>query len=136
MTTRTLAVAGAALEAATGIILFTDPRLVVGLLIGASLSSGGVAVGRVCGIGLFSFGLACWPSRTALTTQATSALFTYNLLSSLYIAYLGFNDGFGAYLLWPACILHASLALLLARPAYEALKDKWLAPSSQRAGMQ
>ncbi len=120
MTTKTLVLAGAALETATGVFLMADPGLVVHLLIGASLSGGGDAVARVCGLALFSLGLACWPSASVVSAQAITALFTYNLLFALYIAYLGIAGGFVAYLLWPACILHASMALLVARPAYKA----------------
>jgi hypothetical protein len=120
MTTKTLVLAGATLETATGVFLMVDPGLVVRLLIGASLFVGGVAVARVCGLALFALGLACWPSRTVVGAQAIRALFAYNFLFALYIAYLGIGGGFAAYLLWPACILHGSMALLLARPTYEA----------------
>jgi hypothetical protein len=112
--------AGAALETATGVFLMADPGLVVRLLIGASLSGGGDAVARVCGLALFSLGLACWPSGSVVSVQAITALFAYNLLFAVYIAYLGIAGGFVAYLLWPACILHASMTLLLTRPAYKA----------------
>ena len=121
-----LAVMGAGLEAATGIIVIADPAFVIRLLIGAHLLSGGIAVGRVCGMGLLSLGLACWPGGKAVTAQAATALFTYNLLSSLYIGYLGGSGDFAAYLLWPACFLHGFLAILLAGPAYEAVRREWL----------
>jgi hypothetical protein len=120
VTTKTLVLAGAALETATGVLLMADPGLVVRLLIGANLSGGGVAVARVCGLALFALGLACWPSRTGVSAQAIRALFAYNFLFALYIAYLGIGGGFTAYLLWPACILHGLMALFLARPTYEA----------------
>jgi len=119
--TKTLALAGAALETATGVFLVADPALVIRLLIGASLSEGGLAVARVCGLALFSLGLACWP-RTVVTPQAILALFAYNLLFAFYSAYLRIEAGFVAYLLWPACILHGSMAALLARSAYEAVR--------------
>jgi hypothetical protein len=122
---RVLAMIGAAVELTAGFALILDPNLVVRLLIGAGLSSGGVAVGRVGGFGLLSLGLACWPSGGVVTARATSALFTYNLLSSFYIAYLSVIGGFVGYLLWPACVLHASLALLLAHPAYVAVRREW-----------
>jgi hypothetical protein len=105
----------AAIEAATGAALIAAPHLVVRLLIGASLSAGGIAIGRVCGFALLSLGLACRPSRTVITAQVVSALLTYNLPTALYLGYLGVMAGFSGYLLWPACVLHALLALLLAR---------------------
>jgi hypothetical protein len=121
-----LAMMAAALEVAAGSALIANPSFVAHLLIGASLSSGGIAVGRVGGFGLLSLGLACWPSTDVVTAQVTSGLFTYNLLSSLYIGYLSVFGGFEGYLLWPACVLHALLALLLAGPAYEAVRREWL----------
>ena len=42
-------------------------------------------------------------------------------LTALYLEYLGASQSFSSYLLWPACGLHAVVALLLARPAYEAV---------------
>ena len=125
-TTRILETIAAAVEAAAGCALIADPAFVVRLLIGASLSSGGMAVGRVGGFGLLSLGLACWPSGVVVTARATGALFTYNLLSSLYIAYLSVVGGFVGYLLWPACAVHAFLALLLVRPTYIAVRAEWL----------
>jgi hypothetical protein len=92
-----------------------DPPLVVRLLIGAGLSDGGVALGRVCGFALLSLGLACRPRGRVVTAPAASALLTYNLLTALYLGYLGVIAGFSGYLLWPACVLHALLAVLLAR---------------------
>ena len=127
--TRMLETIAAAVEVTAGSALIINPNLVVHLLIGASLSSGGVAVGRVGGFGLLSLGLACWPSGAVVTARATGALFTYNLLSSLYIAYLSVVGGFVGYLLWPACALHAFLALLLVRPAYIAVRAEWLGSS-------
>src|SRR5271167_4246317 len=129
MTARTLAVMAAAVEVTAGSALIVNPNFVVHLLIGASLSSGGIAVGRVGGFGLLSLGLACWPSGEVVTAQTTSALFTYNLLSALYIAYLSVVGGFVGYLLWPACALHGFLALLLVHPTYIAVRAEWLGSS-------
>ena len=126
MTTRTLVVLDAALEVATGVALIADPTFVVRVLLGAGLSAGGIAVGRVAGLGLLSLGLACWPSGDGASAQATWALFTYNLLVALYLGYLRLGGGFLGYLLWPAFALHALLALLLARPAYERTRQERL----------
>jgi hypothetical protein len=127
--TRMLETIAGAVEVTTGLALIADPVFVVRWLIGASLSSGGMAVGRIGGFGLLSLGLACWPSVAVVTARATAALFTYNLLSSLYIAYLSVVGGFVGYLLWPACALHAFLALLLVRPTYIAVRAEWLGSS-------
>jgi hypothetical protein len=132
LTTRTLVTIAATLEVAAGSALIVNPNFVVHWLVGSSLSSGGIAVGRVGGFGLLSLGLACWPSGEVLTTQATAALFIFNLFSALYIGDLGVYGGFAGYLLWPTFVLRALLAILLALPAYEALRREWLGFQVQR----
>lgn len=122
MTTSKLVALDAAIEAGTGIALIAGPGFVVRLLLGAGLSGGGIAVGRVAGLGLFSLGLACWPRGNEAATQAIRALFIYNLLVAAYFGYLGIGGGFASYLLWPVFALHALLAILLTRPAYEGLR--------------
>ncbi len=122
MATSTVAIrVSALLEAATGLALIANPGLVARLLLGADLSGSGVAVGRLCGIGLLSLGLASWPGGKVLATPATVGLFVYNLLAAAYIGYLGGSGAFRGYLLWPACVLHGVLALLLVASAYEAV---------------
>jgi len=119
MTARTLARLSAAIEMVTGLALIAVPDFVAGVLLGASLSSSGIAVARVAGIGLLSLGVACWPSGADATPQATWALLTYNLLAALYLGYLRVGGGFVGYLLWPACALHALLAVLFIRASYQ-----------------
>lgn len=121
MTARTFVRVSAAIEAATGIALIADPGLVVQILLGAGLASAGVAVGRVGGFGLLSLGLACWPNGDEVTVRATWVLFLYNLLASLYLCYLRVGGGFTGYVLWLVVVLHAVLAVLLARPALAAI---------------
>jgi hypothetical protein len=125
MTTRLLATAAAAIDITAGCALIVAPTFVVDLLIGATLGSGGVAVSRVGGLGFLCLGLACWPRQQVVTAQAITALFTCNLLSGLYIAYLTAVEGFTGYLLWPAFALHGLLAVLLAGPAYAATRGEW-----------
>src|SRR3954470_11755027 len=107
----------AAIEVATGVALIAAPTLVVGLLLRANLADAGVAAARLAGIGLLSLGLACWPGGQSTNAEATRALFVYNLLAASYLGYLRVGGGFVSYLLWPAVVLHALVAVLLARPA-------------------
>jgi hypothetical protein len=125
MMARTVVLAAAMVEITAGAALIASPTFVVRLLIGTTLSDGGIAIGRVGGFGLLSLGLACWPSGAVVSVQATLGLFTYNLLAALYIGSLGLVGGFTGYLLWPACALHALLAFLLARPAFQAVRREW-----------
>ncbi len=117
MNTRRLVILSAAIEVATGLALIAAPGLTARLLLGAGLSNSGIAVARLTGIALVCLGLACWPSGHDATQPTISALLAYNLLAALYLAYLRVGGGFVSYLLWPACFLHAALALLLVRPA-------------------
>jgi hypothetical protein len=123
MTTKTLVTVSAVIEIVTGLVLIADPVLVARVLLDADLSSSGVAVGRLCGIGLLSLGLAGWPSGENVPASALRALFAYNVLAAFYLGYLRVGGGFVSYLLWPACILHAVLALLMARPAWEGVRQ-------------
>ena len=119
MTTRTLVIGSAAIEASTGVALIAVPDLVARLLLGAELSGSGIAVARVAGIGLLTLAIACWPGSEDSSPQATRALFVYNLLAGSYLGFLRVGGGFAGYLLWPACVLHLLLALLFVRPAFQ-----------------
>jgi hypothetical protein len=116
--------ASAVLETVTGVALIATPAFVIRLLFGVQLSGGGVAVGRVCGIGLLALGFSSLPSRSIATRRAITALFFYNLLSSFYFCYLGSSGQFAGILLWPACFVHGLLAVLLVVPAYQELRRR------------
>jgi hypothetical protein len=105
---------GAILEAVTGLALIFQPALVVQLLLGEGLSPAGLALGRVAGFGLLSLGLACWP-RAGAALSALRAMLTYNLLATVYLAYLRLDGALVGRLLLPTIVLHAVLALLFAR---------------------
>jgi hypothetical protein len=104
----------AGIEMATGVALMAAPGFVGRVLLGADLSAAGIAVARVAGLALLSLGVACWPGGSEATPQAARALFIYNLLTALYLGYLRVGAGFVSYLLWPACVPHALLMILLA----------------------
>lgn len=118
MNARVLTRASAAIEAVTGIALIAAPELVARLLLGAELSVSGVAVARIAGCGLLALGLACWPGGGDASPAAVRALFVYNLLAGIYLGYLRVGGGFVSYLLWPACVLHLVLGILLAREVF------------------
>jgi hypothetical protein len=123
MTTKMLVTVSAVIEVVTGLVLIINPALVARVLLDADLSGSGAAVGRLCGIGLLSLGLVGWPSGDSVSAPSTRGLFTYNLLAAFYLGYLRVGGGFVSYLLWPACLLHAVLALLLARSAWEGARQ-------------
>jgi Tumour protein p53-inducible protein 11 len=117
MNTRSWMTLSAAIEAATGLSLIAFPSVVGRLLLGAALAGSGIAVARLTGIALLCLALACWPSGNGATQPAVRALFAYNLLAALYLAYLRIGGSFVSYLLVPAFVVHALLAFLLLRPA-------------------
>lgn len=118
MTATTLVKVSAAIEAATGVALIAVPEMVARLLLGAELSTSGIAVARVAGFGLLALGLACWPGNEDATPSAIRALVVYNLLAGLYLGYLRFSGEFVSYLLWPACAVHLVIGVLLVVLAY------------------
>jgi hypothetical protein len=124
MTTKMLVCVSAGIEVTAGVAFIAVPNLVATMLLGVSLSDSGIAFTRLAGAGLLSLGLACWPGGDAAAQPAIRALFTYNLLVAIYFGYLRVGGGFVSYLLWPACVGHAGLALLLARPAYDVHSDR------------
>ena len=124
MRTRSLVMLSAVIELATGVALMAVPNLVARVLLGVGLADSGIAVARLTGIALLCLVLACCPTGEDTSTPAIRALLAYNLLAAIYLAYLRVGGGFVSYLLWPACGLHALLALLLLRPACEKILGK------------
>ena len=77
MSTRSLLVVTALLEAGTGIALLVAPSLTVELLLGTGLSSPqSLVLGRITGAALISIGVACWLARKAERGDAQTGLVT------------------------------------------------------------
>lgn len=114
---RSILVAAAIEPAATGLLLIINPALFGRLILGAELSEPGQALGRLAGIALLAFGLACWPAAgpPSYPASAVRALLIYNLLATIYLLYLGIGGRLAGVLLWPAVGLHAILAILIIR---------------------
>ena len=114
MTNKSLLALAAIVEAVTGLVLIAAPALVVHLLLGGDIARAGVGLGRVAGFGLLSLGVACWP-RTKVTLSALRGMLIYNLLTTLYLAYLLITHELIGKLLLPAVALHALMTVLLIR---------------------
>jgi len=112
-------VPSAAVEAAiTGLVLIVSPSLFAWLILGAELSPAGQALGRLAGIAMIGAGLAAWwplSARAPSQTAAVQGFTIYNLLATIYLAYLGIAGQLVGILLWPAVMLHAALLILLGR---------------------
>ena len=121
------------IEMATGIALIATPLIIVRLIFGVRFPDGGAVagLGRLAGVALLCLGLACWPdSRGTESRSVRRALFLYNLLVALYLAYIGVATRLVGLLLWPACALHLVLAGLLARDIRRVMHA--LAPTTPR----
>jgi hypothetical protein len=113
---KVLALAAAG-EAATGLLLLMNPRIVVRLLFGAELAGGGIVMSRIAGISLIALGLACWPvgNTGSPADRASQAMLSYSLLATLYLGYLGIVGEWVGILLWPAVGVHVVVMILLGR---------------------
>jgi hypothetical protein len=96
-------------EIATGVALLLVPSLIAQGLFAAELTGIAMTIARVAGIALICLGIACLPGMQLL------GMLTYSVAAALYLAYVGFSGGPSGKLLWPAVILHAVVAALLAR---------------------
>lgn len=114
-----LLVSSSSLELVTGLVAIAAPSLLANVLLSTGLTSAGDAIGRVCGFGLLSLAIACWPRDGEDQTQAVRGLFVYNILASCFLGYLRIVGEFSGLFLLPACIVHGLLTLLFLRPVYE-----------------
>ena len=89
-----------------------DPPIVIRLLFGSDIAGAGFSACRIAGISLIALAVACWPKGIML--RPVFGILTYNLLVTLYLAYVAAN-GVAGILLWPATALHAGLSALLVR---------------------
>jgi hypothetical protein len=96
-------------------MLTVQPSWLVWLLLGLVLSQAGEALGRITGFALLALAWACWPRREGASGRAGApiALLIYNLLTTIYLAYLGIGEELAGVLLWPAVAIHAVLSIIL-----------------------
>lgn len=104
----------AALEILTGLTVVAEPSLVARWLFGGDLAGAAVAFGRLTGVALLCFGLACWPRRGD-GLQGLRAILLYNALVLMYLVWLRVGGAWVGSLSLPAIALHAILAALLGR---------------------
>jgi len=105
----------AVVEACTGLGLLLLPQLVVKLLLNGEVAGTGLIVSRVCGVGLLSLGVTCWPG-----VQALHGMLLYNVAVTAYLTYLTVGGQYRGMLLVPVVILHSVFALLLLWRSYRA----------------
>ncbi len=112
-----LLLAGALLEGATAMALLIYPSAAVGMLLGQSLHSAGLVIGRVAAGALLALATACWFARFSPCSSTgigvARGLLVYNLVAALVLAHAGLLRGARAPLLWPAVVLHMILSAAL-----------------------
>ncbi|GJL70641.1 MAG: hypothetical protein NPIRA06_32760 [Nitrospirales bacterium] len=113
---RSLFIATAILEAATGLGLFLSPSAPVAFLIDAPLDTdGGFIVARIAGGALFSLAVACWFARNDGQSRSATglgmAILLYNVAVVGVFLYAGIGLGLSGPGLWPAIMLHTVLAI-------------------------
>jgi hypothetical protein len=106
----------ALVEVLTGLALLTFPGVFVRLVFGADAIGVVITLGRMTGVALLAFGLACWPERGArLSSPAIRGLLTYNALITVLFADLAITRVPVGLFFWPALVLHIVLTFLLVR---------------------
>ena len=114
MSIRLLFNASAIVEILIGLALLLAPALVIGLLLGDGISSPGVAVARVAGVGLLSLGVAGWQSPGNDTRLAQRAgLCIYNIGAVVVLTTFGSLSETGGIILWPTVVLHGLIAAMM-----------------------
>jgi len=111
---KTLLYVTAIIEGCTAIALIAAPALFVSLLLGTTLSEqSGMLVSRLAGASLASLAIICWLYRNKAQTAAgiIKAMLFYNLAAAALLIYAFYGEGYSGVGLWPAVLLHASLAV-------------------------
>jgi len=115
MSTKSLLIVTALVEAGTGIALLIAPSVIVELLLGAGLESlQSLVLGRVAGAALISIGVTCWlagKGESAAQKVLVTGLLVYNVAVPVLLIYAAIASGMLGIALWPASILHLTLAI-------------------------
>jgi uncharacterized protein YjeT (DUF2065 family) len=86
MMNKVLLAVASTLEAVTGIGLIIAPSM-VRFVLGPDVSGASLAITRMTGFGLLLLGVVCW-TRVEANVPRLRAMLIYNLLATVYLAYL------------------------------------------------
>jgi hypothetical protein len=103
-------------EGGTGLLLLAVPGVPLALLFGVEHAPPVAAfVARFAGGALLAIGVACWLGRGDALGEARLPLIAgalvYDAAAAGLLAYAGLSLGFLGVALWPAVVLHATLAV-------------------------
>ena len=106
----------AVIEIGTGLTLLGSPSMTTTLLLGSSIQTAtGLLIGRITGAALLSLGMACWFARhdgqSCAARGLLGAMLLYNTAASVLFLYAGLGLGLTGPGLWPAILLHGTLAV-------------------------
>ena len=114
MVQRYIVKAAAYLEIVVGAIFITVPTIPCALLFGANPDNIGTPLARWVGVSLFALGIACLPRKATEPLRSTVlGLFVFNAGVAILFAWVGAVATVHGFLLWPAVILHAVIAVAL-----------------------
>ena len=102
---------GAILELATGAALVVCPALVMQLLFGSPLGSGGDHVAQLYGLALLGLGVACWGDSCA--DQSQKGLMMYNSVAAIVLISFAVRGIAAGLMVWPAGLMHLALGSLM-----------------------
>jgi hypothetical protein len=113
---KTLQIASALIELGAGLALLSYPSVAVAFLVGAPLEGpAALTVGRVCGAGLLTLGVACWLARGDTQSRAANGLIAamlfYDVAVAAILAFAAIGNGLYGVALWPAVVLHTAMSV-------------------------
>src|SRR5580765_3300684 len=113
---RTLLVATAVLEAATGLGILALPSAVASLMLGSPLDTpAAVAVARVAGVALLALGVACWRGRHdepgPSARGLVGAMVLYNAGVIAVLVHEAVGVAMAGIALWPTVVAHAAMCV-------------------------
>jgi hypothetical protein len=100
------------IEAASGLALVVLPGAACWLVFGSASDGAGQAMARLAGVALAALAVSCWPAEGARWPR--HGMLAYNALAAILLLSIGAAGQPVGWLLWPAAILHAVMAVLLA----------------------
>ena len=103
----------ALIEVATGVGLMAVPSVVVRLLLGSSLDTSAVMLGRVAGAALLALGVACFLARNDTQSRLRedwSLRLIYNIAATAVLAFAGIGLELRVCVM-AAVVLHAVMAV-------------------------
>jgi hypothetical protein len=103
---------------ASGIVQIAHPQLFM-LRLSSAPSLDSFAMTSAVGFGSLFLGLACWPIGEAVDPLAIFTQLAYNLFAGAYLGYLACAGSSWNAVVYPACISHSAIAVLLSGVAYE-----------------